>query len=187
MAVPASNPLISVEDYLAGERETEVRHEYVSGYVYAMGGASARHNVLAGNLFAALHGALAESPCEVFMADMKVRLKVGVDDVFFYPDVMVCCDPEDRDEYFRSNPCLIVEVLSPTTERTDRREKLIAYTRIDSLREYLLVDQDKRELTLRRRRNDWAAETVHADGALRLECADLELSLAAVYAKSGLE
>lgn len=186
MGDPAEVIQLSVDQYLEGEKLTDVRHEYVSGFVYAMGGASARHNRISLNIAGFLNGKLTDHPCEPFMADMKVRLKVGVEDAFFYPDVMVCCDPDDGDDYFRTNPCLIIEVLSPTTERTDRREKFFAYTRIESLREYLLVDQERREVTLRRRDTEWAKEILTGDGEIQLRCADLTLPLDTIYARSGV-
>jgi Uma2 family endonuclease len=77
------------------------------------------------------------------MADMKVYLKIAGEDVFYYPDLLVSCDPEDNEKYYRTRPCLIVEVLSPTTERIDRREKFMAYTSLPSLQEYILIAQDR--------------------------------------------
>lgn len=84
---------LSPEDYLEGEKQSEFRHEYVAGYVYAMTGASEAHNLIAGNLHAALHAHLRGGSCRVFINDMKVR----VADAFYYPDLMVCCDPADAE------------------------------------------------------------------------------------------
>src|SRR2546423_8717771 len=87
--------MVTVGDYLSGELRSEVRHEYVGGSVYAMAGASEEHNAIAGNLFAALHAHLRGKPCRVFFVDMKVRLLITHTDIFYYPDLMVACDPRD--------------------------------------------------------------------------------------------
>jgi Uma2 family endonuclease len=95
---------ITAEDYLAGEKLAEVRHEFVAGCVYAMAGASEEHNLVSGNMFASLHTHLRGKRCRVFSADMKVRLCVSANDIFYYPDVMVACDPRDTDRYFKRFP-----------------------------------------------------------------------------------
>jgi hypothetical protein len=104
--------LISVDDYLTGEQFSPVRHEYLNGHAYAMVGASDRHGLMAGSIFSALRSHLRGSPCQVFIADMKVRVESADDDRFYYPDVLVSCAAGDRERYFRRAPCLIVEVLS---------------------------------------------------------------------------
>ncbi|MBA2617877.1 MAG: Uma2 family endonuclease, partial [Rubrobacter sp.] len=108
------------------EKTATVRHEYVAGEVYAMTGASRRHNRIAGNVYRRLADAAAGGPCRVYMETVKLR----IEDVFYYPDVMVACGPEPDDPYYEDDPCLVVEVVSPSTETTDRREKLAAYKRI---------------------------------------------------------
>jgi Uma2 family endonuclease len=120
-ALAQSEQLISVEDYLEGEKHSEIKHEYVSGYVYAMAGASDDHNRIVGNLFAALHACLRGKRCEPFGSDMK--LKLADSQVFYYPDLMVTCDTADNAKYFRERPTILFEVLSPETERIDQRGK----------------------------------------------------------------
>jgi len=122
-----SAPLLSltVAEYLESEKSSPMRHEYLAGQVYAMGGTSATHNLIAGNVFARLRAHLRGRPCRVFISDMKVRIEAV--DFFYYPDVLVICDPEDSEEYFKTRPCLIIEVASPTTALIDKREKLLAY------------------------------------------------------------
>lgn len=181
MTQPVQHRLVSVEEYLTDEQGAEIRHELIGGRVYAMVGASDRHNLVAGNVFVALHQHLRGSPCQVFMSDMKVRIRVGSDDVFYYPDVVVSCAQDDREPYFRMHPCLIVEVLSDATERTDRQEKLLAYTRIQSVETYVLIAQDLAEATLHRRSTDWTAEQVAAEGILTLDCVGLDLPMTSVY------
>src|SRR5260221_7733295 len=124
---------LSVEDYLRGEPTSEVRHEYVAGAVYGMAGASEGHNDIAGNIYAALRAHLRGKPCKVFMVDMKLRLDFGEGEGFFYPDLLVTCDPQDKDRHFKRFPKVVIEVLSPETERTDRRRKRAAFTTCQAL------------------------------------------------------
>src|SRR5262245_26554542 len=102
--IAKSADLLTPEEYLEGERYSDVRHEYVDGRVYAMAGASDDHNRIAANLLAFLHAALRGKPCEPFMADMKVKIPSRFADAFYYPDVMVACDPADNARYYRERP-----------------------------------------------------------------------------------
>ena len=173
---------VTVDDYLAGELRSETRHEYLGGPVYAMTGTSEEHNFIATNLVAALHAHLRGNPCRVFMVDMKVRLLVARDDIFYYPDLMVACDPRDTDRYFKRYPKVLIEVLSPDTERTDRREKFLSYTRIESLEEYVLVAQDRREVTVFRRSRQWQPEVLgQSKEALELASLGFALPLDLIY------
>jgi Uma2 family endonuclease len=172
---------ISVEDYLAGERDGKVRHEYVAGQVYAMTGASRRHGLINGALFAALRPGARQRNCQLFTNDMKVYVHHADDDAFYYPDLVLTRDADDLEDYYLKQPCLIVEVLSEGTERIDRREKLVAYTALPCLREYLLGAQDRRQEGLyRRTETDWVHET-HTEGSLRLACLEQDLVLDSIY------
>ena len=122
------------------------------------------------------------------MNDMKVHIHDKGDDWFYYPDVMVNCDPAGQRKLFCDTSAVIWEVLSPSTELTDRREKRLAYERLESLHTYVLVAQEKRELTVYRRRDDvWHKEILAAESA-RLEIAELEFSITldAIYLRTGL-
>lgn len=167
---------LSVEDYLAGEELSDIRHDYISGTVYAMGGRSEEHGIITGNLCAALHGHLRGKRCRAFVADMKVRLLLRGEDVFYYPDILVTCDPRDTHRYYKQFPSVLIEVMSASTERIDRREKRWSYLQLESLEEYVLVAQDKMEVTIYRRANDWAAEILQGPQAI-LTLASLEFSL----------
>lgn len=173
---------IGVEDYLAGERDGEVRHEYIAGEVYAMTGASRRHGLIVNAVAFALTPSVRERGCQLFTNDMKVHVHHAGDDAFYYPDIVLTCEADDEEDYYLKHPCLIVEVLSESTERIDRREKLLAYTAgLPSLREYLLVAQDRRQVDLyRRTETDWVHDT-HTQGSLRLDCLELDLSLEDIY------
>lgn len=131
---------LNEDGYLAMEHQATARHEFVHGGVYAMAGSSANHNRVAGNLYARLLGS-SDKDCNPFMSDMKLRLEFG--QTFYYPDVMLVCDPEDTEAYFKTSPCMVAEVLSRSTELTERREKWAAYQKLASLREYLLLAQDR--------------------------------------------
>ena len=179
MALPQSLEYISEEEYLRGERESAVRHEYINGLVYAMAGASDKHNTIAGNVFALLHANLPEE-CGVFMSDMKFRIETQGETIFYYPDVMVSCADDDRDAYYREHPCLVIEVLSKSTKRQDRFEKFMAYKEVPSLQEYLILEQEYRAATLFRRRTGWKPE-LYQDGEVHLESVDLTMSMDTLY------
>ncbi len=173
---------LSVEDYLEDELHSEIRHEYIGGAVYAMAGTSDAHNLISGNFFAALHSHLRGGPCRVFIAEVKTRLLIAGQDLFYYPDLMVVCDPRDTERYYKRFPKVLIEVFSESTERTDRREKFLSYTQIETLEEYVLVAQDKMEVTLFRRANQWKPEVVRApDQSVQLTSLNFGLPLRALY------
>ena len=182
MEVAKTNAPIAAAEYLAGARQSEVRHEYLAGVVYAMAGASEEHNAIAGNIFAFLHAHLRGGPCRAFINDMKVRLVTAGDEIYYYPDVMVACDRRDTDRYYKAYPKVVIEVLSPETERTDRREKFLSYTQIESLEEYVLVAQDHMEVTVFRRSNAWQPERkTSAEQQFELGSLQATIPLRAVY------
>ncbi len=175
--------LITVEEYLKLEQDAEIRHEYVAGQIYAMAGASEAHNLIVGNIFALLRPHLRGSSCRTFVSDMKVKVKMQQADIFYYPDLLVTCDPNDNKKYFKTNPSLIVEVLSDSTQTTDRREKRINYQTLESLQEYVLVSQDeiKVEIYRRDKNNNWTVETLGKDNDLSLNSVGLTLTMADIY------
>ena len=161
--------LMSVLDYLKFEEASETKHEYVAGEVYALAGASRRHNRIAMNIAASLLAVSRGGPCRVSISDIKLRAS---EEVYYYPDVMLACDPTDNDAYAKARPCLIVEVASPATASIDRREKWAAYQTIQTLREYLIVDQDEVRVELRRRENlrEWSITQFEAGDVVELAC-----------------
>lgn len=181
MGAQADHSHISIEEYMQGELESEIRHEYVGGGVYAMVGASDRHNIISLNLASAIRSQRHGSGCQVFINDMKAHIKAtGDTDCFYYPDIMLCCSGEEKNAYYREHPCMIVEVLSDSTERLDRREKFFAYVQIESLQEYILVDQNKRSIEHFKRKNNWQPDIITSTD-LQLECIDLSVSLDTIY------
>jgi Uma2 family endonuclease len=178
-------PILTEQEYLESEPRSPVKREYVAGRVFARVGVSRTHNRVTMNIASALQEHLRGGPCQVFFADIRVRVQRA--QAYYYPDVVVTCDPEDRDEYQVTRPVLIVEVLSSTTEAIDRREKLLAYQTLDSLKEYVLVSQERRRVEVVRRGEDLAwwqeiAEDAEGDQAeIRLESVGLSLTLGQIY------
>lgn len=179
---------MSVEEYLAFERRSETRHEFLDGEIFAMGGASRKHNLVTGNAFAALHGQLAGRDCEVHASDMRV--KIPATGLYAYPDVVVVCgDPELEDDAELDtllNPTLILEVLSPTTADYDRGGKFAHYRTLPSLAEYLVLAQDQVHAEHSRRQPDgsWLlTETDRPGEILELPSIGCRLDLAAIYAR----
>ena len=184
----AQVPRITPEAYLAAERDAEFRSEFIEGEVFAMSGGSRTHSSLISRVAHELEDALEEGPCIVTVADL--RLRVGLGKAYLYPDVMVYCgesadDPEDM----ISNPSVVVEVLSPSTERWNRVGKFELYQQVESVREYLLVSQDEKrvEWFTRRADGEWVYRSASgADGMCALEMLGVTLSLARIYRKTKL-
>ena len=185
-SLPQSQLHTSIQDYLDGEQATDIKHEYLAGQIVAMGGASDKHGLIAGALHATLLPAARRKACQLFIADMKVRVDHDDESYFYYPDLLLSCQPNDRESaYYRRHPCLLVEVLSPSTERIDSREKLLAYRLLPSLREYLLLRQDRVQADFYQRDDEgrWQHQTFTQPGdVLTLRCLDAAVRLHEVYA-----
>lgn len=139
---------ISVEEYLEGEKISPVKHEFIEGEVYAMAGTSDNHNRIVVALITLLSNHLRDSRCEPFAGDIKVR---ATKNVVYYPDILVSCEENPPDPYFRNEPVLIIEITSKTTESIDRREKLLFYQQMPSVQEYAVVNQFKMDVQVHRR------------------------------------
>ncbi|MDO8706067.1 MAG: Uma2 family endonuclease [Sulfuricaulis sp.] len=169
---------ITVEEYLEGEKSSDVRHEYVAGAVYAMAGASGLHNLIALAFATGLRQHLRGSPCRVFMSDMKVRVR----DAFYYPDLVVVCGAIDAGAYYQTAPTLVIEILSESTEARDRLEKRLAYQSLESLQEYVLVTQDKMRVEVYRRIEDgWQIETYSYGDRVRFTSINYEAAIEQLY------
>ena len=168
---------ISVEDYLLGELEADVKHEFIDGDVYAMAGASKNHERIAGNVYRKIGNFLENSPCEPFSSDLKV--KVGND--FFYPDVMVVCEDKTENQFFTESPTLLVEVLSSSTRRMDETTKKNAYQSIPSLQDYLLIEQDFVDVELCSRSDGWQSKHYFLGDEVKLESIALTLTVEDIY------
>lgn len=186
-------PSISPADYLREERLSETKHEYFDGEIFAMAGASAAHNSItfaaAGLLYAALRG----SKCRGFGSDLRVATGLGRDDIYTYPDLSVVCgEPQflDANRDTLLNPVVLVEVLSPSTAAYDRGKKFERYRRIPSLREYVLLEQDRvhAEVFTRQNDNSWVMRELNEVGAnLTLRSVGVEIPLGTIYEGVNLE
>jgi Uma2 family endonuclease len=175
--------LVSVEGYLAGELISPIKHEYVGGVVYAMAGARNLHNVIAGNVYAALHVRLRGRKCRPFNADTKIRIQLPGHVRFYYPDASVTCRPNPLNDSFQDEPAVVVEVLSRRTRRIDEGERKDAYLTIPSLSVYILIEQEMRAVVaFRRTESSFVREVYHGEEAvLPLGEIGVELPLAEIY------
>lgn len=178
---------LTFEEYLELEANSQIRHEYLAGEIFAMCGVTPRHNRIASRLHSAFRDHLKGGPCESYMSDVAVKLRMSRDDYAYYPDVMVVCGREKGEERFFTDPKLIVEVLSPSTAAVDRHEKRIAYKRIAALEEYVIVAQDAVEVTAFRREGAWAPEVLESlESILELRSVGLRVPLAQIYEEERL-
>jgi Uma2 family endonuclease len=180
---------LTPEEYLAIERKAEYKSEYVDGVIYAMSGASLRHNKIVANVIIELGQQLRGRPCSALPSDIKVRMPDSRK--FFYPDVSVLCgEPQFHDERqdIILNPILIVEVLSESTAAYDRGEKFQAYQQVTSLQEYILISQDKNFVQhyVRQTQESWTYTAAFGmESTLNLPSIECTLSLQAIYDKTG--
>lgn len=171
---------LSEEDYLRREAQSPVRHEYVNGEMFAMTGGTLRHNMIALNIASALRAHLRDSPCRVFMNDVRVRVEKT--NAYYYPDLLASCvrgaQPLDLNAATVHDPVLVMEVLSASTEATDRREKLLAYRTLASLLEYVLISQDEARVEIHRRKGDLGWEKIEYAGQETVELTSVGLKIA---------
>lgn len=180
----ADQPYLTPDTYLEWEARQPVRNEYVAGEIFAMVGTTQRHNVVEINLCMALRQHLRGRPCQVFVEAIKLR--VAKANAYYYPDLMVSCGEHRHAAgagQVVDDPTLIVEILSPSSEATDRREKLAAYRSLPTLEEYLIVDQERQQAEVYRRRGDigWTHLIFETGDTLELASLGLSLPLAALY------
>jgi Uma2 family endonuclease len=181
----------TLQEYLAAEERSPIKHEFYRGEVFAMAGGTPQHNRIAGNIFARLHRFLEGTPCEPFGSDQRIRVPAA--DLTTYPDVSVVCgelalDPLDR--HAITNPRVIFEVLSESTENYDRGPKFELYQKLDSLAEYIVVSQTEAKIIhyARQDNGSWLYRLiVGKEATLRLPSIDCELPLAAIYRGAELE
>lgn len=181
-ALSVHSSFVSEADYLTGEQQATERHEYVNGRVYAMAGASKRHNRIAMNCVVQMTLAARNSPCTVYASDIKVHATKHHS--YYYPDVVVGCESDETSDYVLEKPCLIVEVSSDSTLRKDYLEKSLAYQAMPSLKAYLIVAQDKVQVDMLVRDVEGAWELQQfneLEAELSLPCPSLSLSVASIY------
>jgi Uma2 family endonuclease len=174
---------LTPDEYLQREERSSVKHEYIDGEVYAMAGATDAHVTIALNIAILLRNHLRASGCRVYISDMKARIESK--NRFYYPDVMVSCDRRDRDTAtYKQFPCLIIEVLSDSTEAFDRGDKFIDYQSLESLQEYVLVNSKKARIECFRRGEDglWILQFYTVDSQIfNFKSIDFEGKVLEVY------
>ena len=184
MALPKLKPEFDIDAYMAWEEDQPERHEYLGGEVFAMSGGTDAHYTILGNAYAELRAALAGKPCRAFLSGMKLRVDRA--DAVFYPDVFVTCDPRDRQpeaSLAKQHPALIIEVLSDSTAAFDRGRKFEHYQQIDTLQEYLLIEQDRKHADLFRKNSEglWVLHPAGEGDVVRLESVGAAVALDGLY------
>ena len=170
--------LMSEQAYLDGELQSDIRHEYIEGEVYAMVGAHKYHNQIVMTVSNVFYNHLLGKPCQPYASDMKVK----IDRKYFYPDVMVDCSQVDAD-YYIEQPSIIVEVLSKSTRQHDKTVKRLAYFQIASLKEYVLIEQDFVEIEFwsRDENNYWQQSVYYLGDDIHFQSIDLTVSVEDIY------
>jgi Uma2 family endonuclease len=182
VAVRSHFPRFTPAEYLEWEEQQQFRHEYINGEVYAMTGGTVNHSEIAMNFGTILRNHLEDSGCRVLGSDAKVNIQASDD--YVYPDLSVTCDPRDRNATkFISHPCLIIEVLSPSTEAYDRGNKFNLYRRADSLQEYILVSTAEIAIDIYRKndRGRWEIINYRPGDPIELESINLTLPIERVF------
>ena len=174
---------ISEKDYLEGELISEIRHEYIDGTIYAMAGASTKHNSICMNTSSSLFNGLKKrgSSCRVFSSDMKVKISDLIKS-FFYPDVMIVCDfDNEEDDYYQNSPIIVVEVLSQSTRKYDLTSKKLHYFNIPTLREYVVIEQGFCQVEVFRKSEDWRSTAYFLGDDITFESIYIIVSIEDIY------
>jgi Uma2 family endonuclease len=172
---------MTVDEYFRFEERSRVRHEFVSGELYAMTGNTSRHITIVMNIGTRLHTASGAGSCRTYMNEMRLAV---ADDKHYYPDVVVICAPVGDQDVVARDACVVVEVTSPSTARIDRGEKLTGYRGLPSLRAYLIVDHRRRRVEPHwrdRLDGEWKREAIVSQGRVVIPCLDVELTLDEIY------
>jgi Uma2 family endonuclease len=180
-------PYLTEQEYMVFERDSMTKHEYYDGQIYAMAGASRIHNLIVGNTLAALHGQLRRTPCQIFPNDMRVKVqKTGL---HTYPDLVILCGaPHFTDDALDTllNPLVLIEILSPSTERYDRGLKFQHYRTIATLQAYILIAQDQQQIEqyTKQANGQWVLqEATSSEASITIAAIQSTLVLADVYEK----
>lgn len=173
------------EEYLEYERAAKRKHEFIGGEITAMAGASERHNIIASNVFGEIWSKTKNSRCRAFSSDMRVKAKQGN---YYYPDIVIVCGERQFEDTKRDvllNPQVIVEVLSKLTRLKDRNEKFDSYTFLETITDYVLIEQDEMRVehyTRRKREEDWRVRILREpEEVLNFSSINCEISVAEIY------
>jgi Uma2 family endonuclease len=174
---------ISEEEYLEGELTSEIRHEYIDGYIYAMAGGSRNHGLISRNVLVELSNTLKQknSSCETYSSDMKAKESEETTK-YFYPDVLVTCDSDDNEsEYYINSPVIIVEVLSQSTRKYDLTTKKLYYINIPTLQEYVVIEQDICRIEVFRKSDNWNPTSYFLGDEISFESINTIISVENIY------
>lgn len=187
--IASPHPFITPDEYLQIEEQSEIKHEYRDGQLYAMVGANDAHVTIAANLCTLLRNHVRGSDCRVYISDMKARLETL--NRFYYPDILVTCDTRDRETSTHKRfPCLIVEILSDSTEAFDRGDKFADYQTLESLQEYVLINTRRQRVEcFRRTSKGWelqfyppqSVQPIAEPVTFNLQSVQFEGTIAALY------
>ncbi len=178
MSYQPTQDYYTVTDYLQNEQDSDSKHEYIDGQVYAMAGASKNHQRIIMNIGSLFKEHLKNTPCDTFTSDIKVKVS---DFAFFYPDVIVACEPDTANDYYSEKPLIIVEVLSKSTRRIDETTKRRLYQTLPSLQEYILIEQDIVDIEICRRSQGWQPEHYFMGDDITFAAIALTLSVNDIY------
>jgi Uma2 family endonuclease len=175
--------LIAVEDYLAGELTSPVKHEYLGGVVYAMTGGTNVHHMITGNIYHTLRNRLRGAKCLPFNSDTKLRVRLPTHWRFYYPDCSVICRPNPPNDTYQDDPSIVFEVISKSSRRTDGGEKKDGYLTIPALSAYVMVEQSLAKVVVHRRTESGFVPEVYEglDSVIPLPEINVELPLAEIY------
>jgi Uma2 family endonuclease len=178
----ARQPDLTYDEYLTYEQASSTKHEFVNGQAFAIAEEDENHNLIVGNLVGCIRPHLSGTGSRLFALAMKLTISLA-NNATYYPDVMVVCDRTDSDAYVKQKPCLLIEVLSPSTALFDRREKLFNYQKLESLQEYVLVSQSEVKVELYRKDQDgdWLVQCLGMGDSLDLRLLDFAIGLSDIY------
>ena len=172
---------MTLEEYLELEETSPLRHEFINGVLFAMSSPSVLHQEIVANLMHSISNHI-ERPCRVFSPGLNLVIRRHSKEISYLPDVLVDCRPDTRDRRYVRNPKLIVEILSPSTQRIDRCEKLQNYRQIDSVEEYVIVAQDEKHVIVYPRAERWKPRVYGPlDAAVEFRSIGLTMPMSELY------
>ncbi len=179
----AVRELFSLQEFFEIEEKSSILHEYVAGQIFAMADPSQAHDIIAVNLMGSIHAHLQDRPCRIYTPQRRLQFKCFGDDFVYRPDVRVACgETRDTKGDYVDEPCLVIEVLSPSTARVDKREKMIGYREISSIEEYVLVAQQPAHVMIYRRSERWQPQIIDSLGdVLELRSIGLAIPVTRIY------
>jgi Uma2 family endonuclease len=180
---PPNSSFMTLEEFLEFAEYSPLRYEYVNGIIHAMTGPSLAHGRISRKLLVAVDSHLRGGPCEVFASGANLYIRSETDEILYIPDLVVACNREEWDKNWLCNPKLVAEISSPSTRHIDQREKAMTYRRVNSIEEYVLLEQSEHEVTVHRRADQWKPQVYSGpDAVAEFKSISLSVPLAQIYA-----